>query len=470
MSPVYILKVSSRDVQEKGSAHACLKDSSLNVLWYDPQGCIQSSSIDIVEQLALLVVLVKLQQQSDFWTGWPDTELPGYSMIHKCAPRFQLVGRMTSCADLIAETENHMTGSATGIPGVEEAEYYFKSSWPEDSRPKENFVIEEAQRRVRQYLPKQQQKFVLDHLPQVLLSKLVGKSCTAIVRDLLGLPTEGSRTQYLMVSKKLTGVRTIVDDYEMFKRVYLDIIRGTLISVLASLLVLTFLAHWLLWQLGIAHSDISFHNLMIKNGTGILNDFDLASIMDPGDASPSKMGHRRTGTAMFMSLDLLTADGVKGLVPRTYRHELESFAWVLLYAALCVTDGKENLNVLPFCDWVALSSINLGSQKSSFLMYAPENIKKWVKAPYQRPLLSTFAIWWEVLVAQKRASYQDQIASLPSDKDLLTRIFKVWEVQTAEWVDFKVLPGFPPNPNMPPLTGSTLEGVPEDLVEEPSMH
>jgi len=47
--------------------------------------------------------------------------------------------------------------------------------------------------------------------------------------------------------------------------------------------------------------------------------------------------HRRTGTAMFMSLDLLTAKGVNGLVPRTYRHELESFAWVLLYAALCVT-------------------------------------------------------------------------------------------------------------------------------------
>jgi len=36
MSLVYILKMSLTDVQEKGSAHACLKDSSLNVLWYDP--------------------------------------------------------------------------------------------------------------------------------------------------------------------------------------------------------------------------------------------------------------------------------------------------------------------------------------------------------------------------------------------------------------------------------------------------
>jgi hypothetical protein len=48
--------------------------------------------------------------------------------------------------------------SATGIPGVEEAKHFFKSSWPEDSRPKENDVIEEAKSRVRQYLPKPQQE------------------------------------------------------------------------------------------------------------------------------------------------------------------------------------------------------------------------------------------------------------------------------------------------------------------------
>ena len=33
-------------------------------------------------------------------------------------------------------------------------------------------------------------------------------------------------------------------------------------------------------------------------------------------------------------LDLLTADGVNGLVHRTFSHELECFAWVLLCAAL----------------------------------------------------------------------------------------------------------------------------------------
>jgi serine/threonine protein kinase len=121
------------------------------------------------------------------------------------------------------------------------------------------------------------------------------------------------------------------------------------ISVLVSTLVLTFSAHRLLWILGIAHSDISFHNLMLDGDNGILNDFDLASIMEPGETSPP---NRRTGTSMFMSPELLSESGVKGLVPRRYRHELESFAWVLLYAAVCVTNDEENLNVSPFREWV----------------------------------------------------------------------------------------------------------------------
>jgi len=92
------------------------------------------------------------------------------------------------------------------------------------------------------------------------------------------------------------------------------------------------------------YSDISFHNLMLDGNNGI---FDLASIMELGETSPPKMGHRRTGTSMFMSLELLTDAGVKGFVPRMY---LESFAWFL-----CVANGEENLDVSPFRDWVGLT-------------------------------------------------------------------------------------------------------------------
>jgi hypothetical protein len=55
---------------------------------------------------------------------------------------------------------------------------------------------------------------------------------------------------------------------------------------------------------------------------------------------------------------------------------------------------------------------------------------------------------------------------------LLTQVFGMWKVQTAEWMDFKVLStvaGPPLNLNMPPSIGSTLKGAVEALVEEPSI-
>lgn len=60
---------------------------------------------------------------------------------------------MTSSADF---TEGH-TNSA--------AKHHFKSSWPEDDRPKEIYVIQTAQDRVRKWLPEQFQHLVLNRLP-----------------------------------------------------------------------------------------------------------------------------------------------------------------------------------------------------------------------------------------------------------------------------------------------------------------
>jgi len=192
----------------------------LTLLWYDPQGCIQSSRIDIVRQLPLLVLLVTMQQQSDFWLGWPPTEIPPkYRMVHKCAPRFQLVGRMTSCAEV------HAVDSSTKVSGTKEAEHYFKSSWPEDDRVKEHIIVATAKIRAGKLLLPEFQGFVLEHLPEINVTAVVQGSCTAIIRVLLDLPTEGCRTQYLMISKKLSSVRNIVNDTS-FKRVFLEIIRG----------------------------------------------------------------------------------------------------------------------------------------------------------------------------------------------------------------------------------------------------
>jgi hypothetical protein len=218
--------VNSTDNQGKAVLNSFLVANFLNLLWYDPQGCIQSSRIDIVRQLPLLVLLVKLQQRSDFWSGWRDIPLrPEYRMEGKCAPRFGLVGRMTSCADLTQGTENLEEDSAARVSGAREASHYFKSSWPEDDRQKEAYIIKVAKSRVRQLLPPAFQQFVLNHIPKVDQDLVVQGTCTSIIRALLYLPTQGSRTQYLMISKKLSSVRTIVHDTS-FKCVLLEVIRG----------------------------------------------------------------------------------------------------------------------------------------------------------------------------------------------------------------------------------------------------
>ena len=91
---------------------------------------------------------------------------------------------------------------------------------------------------------------------------------------------------------------------------------------------------YLLWRIGIAHGDVSLFNMMAIYGPdgkiiGVLNDFDLAAIMEPGDRNPTKKGWERTGTIPFMSLDLLKY--FDGQIKRWYRHDLESSAWCLAF-------------------------------------------------------------------------------------------------------------------------------------------
>ena len=58
---------------------------------------------------------------------------------------------------------------------------------------------------------------------------------------------------------------------------------------------------------------------------GIVNDFDLATRVDR-----STTNNDRTGTIPFMAIDLLDG-GLDDRIPRLYRHDMESFIWVLAY-------------------------------------------------------------------------------------------------------------------------------------------
>lgn len=120
---------------------------------------------------------------------------------------------------------------------------------------------------------------------------------------------------------------------------------------------------------------------------GVLNDWDLAIPVDrAGYENPTSC--YRTGTAMFMSLELLEKEN--RTVPHLYRHDLESFVWILIWCTFnFLLDGRE---VAPSClhaavqDWMDISWTRINQAKSQFLRtyslhlrYAAEPMKPLVK-------------------------------------------------------------------------------------------
>ncbi|KAK0436466.1 hypothetical protein EV421DRAFT_1832480, partial [Armillaria borealis] len=200
---------------------------------------------------------------------------------------------------------------------------FFKAAWPENTRDREPDIIAEAISRANQYLDDKFKPYVLEHIPTVISSQEVKHTSTGIIRLLLGLCAERSRTLLWMVCHKLDRIEEFhklpeEDKAPAFWKAFWELIR----------------CHYLLWRIGIAHGDISIGNLMYNAVTkkAILNDFDLAVVMKPGDISPQKKGFERTGTRPFMALKLLRK--ANGEVRRMYRHDLESFAWCLLWCAM----------------------------------------------------------------------------------------------------------------------------------------
>jgi len=118
----------------------------------------------------------------------------------------------------------------------------------------------------------------------------------------------------------------------------------------------------------VVHGDISVNNFMWDEATqkAILNDFDLAALMEPGSHSPHKTGFERTCTKPFMALQLLEENARKGLIPRRYRHELESFAWCFVWIALCVQSGEDVISD-SVSSWVSGSHRDVRDRKLGFL-------------------------------------------------------------------------------------------------------
>ncbi|KAF9647703.1 hypothetical protein BDM02DRAFT_3270005 [Thelephora ganbajun] len=204
-----------------------------------------------------------------------------------------------------------------------------KVSWPEASRPEEWKIIGHAQTLGKT------DKFIEGHIPVVYHTRDFGQYSTCHIRDFLGIkPAEsegsGTRTLRLIVMKRLQPIYDL--DGEQFWNAFWQCVA----------------CHYRLWVNGIHHGDISYNNLMYdvpgKTGdpVGIINDFDLATWVDH-----STTNNDRTGTIPFMAIDLLDG-GLDDCIPRLYRHDMESFVWVLAFITVArITYGDRTIKISP---------------------------------------------------------------------------------------------------------------------------
>ncbi|PBK63617.1 hypothetical protein ARMSODRAFT_942005 [Armillaria solidipes] len=457
-----------------------LDDNMLSIHWYDSEGCIVTQSVDIIRQLPLFVVLVIILQRFDaaMW-GLPDIQTSqmtengrvSFELDKAKRSRFQLAGRRTfgACAwssraddakitpdgtetsggaatsPILDGSEQSITpqglhgasittstpppmmrpirqccrlktsstvphqgsraspGSTRGPPSL-----FFKAAWPENTRDREPDIIAEAISRANKYLD-QFKPYVLEHIPTVVSSQEVKHTSTGIIRLLLGLSAERSRTLLWMVCHKLDRIEEFhklpeEDKAPAFWKAFWELIR----------------CHYLLWRIGIAHGDISIGNLMYNAVTkqAILNDFDLAAVMKSGDISPQKKGFERTGTRPFMALKLLRE--ANGEVRRRYRHDLESFAWCLLWCAMAEDFPREaihgSLTDVYVYKFVMADDVRAKTAKSGFQSIW-NCVVEWVHAlvvgPSKDEELRKFV---QKLIAGG--------AQIPSDNPWLTRVLR----------------------------------------------
>ena len=98
-----------------------------------------------------------------------------------------------------------------------------------------------------------------------------------------------------------------------------------------------------------------------KNGQifGVLNDFDLSVLRD--QQTPSSK--QRTGTKPYLAIDLLNKDGYE----HKYRHDLESFFYVIVWLTSRYHDGEE-IPKPPLQDWANLGGASLQKEKAAFIL------------------------------------------------------------------------------------------------------
>ncbi|KAG9090011.1 hypothetical protein FRC06_001255 [Ceratobasidium sp. 370] len=297
-------------------------DDVVWVWWYDRQGPIQSSGINIPRDLPLFVVLLFLLQRLSR-ADW------GYNLeLEAAAPQDTPAGSEPPAAQAspsirfderevsihlhdVLHRPFHLVGRGTWVFGasslsMDTVELVAKLSWPNKKRVSERRIIEQAVMGAPN---------AKDHLPKVFAS-----------RD--GYDTEEIRRQLGIDSR---------GPFRVFRTIVLERLHSiTSVSGLDRItaIVQCVKCHYLVWQAGVQHRDLSQGNLMVRKQKdtylGVLNDWDLSHAVGLSEDTEERMA-----TLPFLAIDLLLPGYWEGNTPVEYRHDLESFMWIIYWISRC---------------------------------------------------------------------------------------------------------------------------------------
>ena len=296
---------------------------------------------------------------------------------------------------------------AEDFPEVQEDGMVAKIFWAEEQRTSEPDILDKVNEIAAE------KENVKNHVPHLLwYHKLTDP--TSAVRKALSVPepTKGGRVPYILVFRKLRPI-TELHGEEFFKAWRQCILCMLFVEFTRlSVEIMRVSGHLDLWNGGVLHRDVSPGNMMYyrtKNGTlmGVLNDYDLSSLA----AAAGPQGNERTGTVPFMALDLLTPAGQRGEVKHLYRHDLESFIWVLVWVSLRYRDGVLlPLPSRPLDVWAIAGPEACRKEKRSFLYeyleFEPLGIdpRIWVLVVDSMQVLKLDADRRQALAAKQRRS------------------------------------------------------------------
>ncbi|KAG1869234.1 hypothetical protein C8R48DRAFT_700775 [Suillus tomentosus] len=343
--------------------------------WFDRQHTIQCAGINFVQDLPRFVVLLFIMQRMGYkqWGLHPLFEPePGYEGEIIVEYEDDTEGHNKKrCIDLTLDLNSEkrtthfgLRGRATTLFPVkskalsalprrshflnESTELVAKLFWPEEARQSEPEILEEV------YKIASADPDVLGHVPEMVWFHKFEDTSTAIIRKALGIDDAGSRVLYIIVFRKLDPITTLSG--EEFLLAWWEAVK----------------CHRALWTRGVHHRDISPSNLMVYRLRGrfmsVLNDFDLSSIKRSlSSIQHIPRGFERTGTVPFMALDLLTPEAIAGEVEHMYRHDAESFIWVLTWVCLRYEEGKLLSKGRPLDEWLTVDALGCAEKKSQFM-------------------------------------------------------------------------------------------------------